>query len=364
MSPPSRIRQLHDAGVSVWLDDLSRRLLDDGVLERYVAQHRVSGVTSNPTIFASALHDRHRYDAGIDDLLANGMRDPRELYLALALGDVGDAARLLRDVHVDSGGRDGYASFECTPDVAHDSGATVRQAVRAWRRVAAPNLMVKVPATPAGMVAIEQLTASGINVNVTLIFSADQYERAARAYQRGIAARAARGESLGTVRSVASVFVSRLDARLLDVAGPGGPSDSIAIANAQAVYMRAQALFAEPAWRRLAARGAHAQRPLWASTAPKTPGFSEVAYVEALAMPDAIVTVPEKTLLAFAAVGIPGVGRPDERRASAVLADAASRGVDLRRIGVELQAAGLRAFGDAYAAALDVLCPAAIGVGS
>ena len=151
----SRIRQLHDAGVSVWLDDLSRPLLDDGVLERYVTEDALSGVTSNPSIFAAALRSSDRYDAPIERLLAGGLTDPAALFFALALRDVGDAAELLRETYERSDGRDGYVSFECTPDVAHDTEATVRQATEVWVRVDAPNLMIKVPATDAGIVAID-----------------------------------------------------------------------------------------------------------------------------------------------------------------------------------------------------------------
>jgi transaldolase len=200
----SRIRQLNDIGVSVWLDDLSRALLEDGVLQRYVAEHRLSGVTSNPTIFAAALAADDRYDDQLDELLAGGLRDPQALFFALALRDVGGAADLLRGTYDRTDARDGYVSFEWTPDVAHDTRATVRQALDVWDRVDAPNLMVKVPATDAGIDAIEELTFSGVNVNVTLLFSATRYEQGARACQRGIARRAAGGQPVDRVRSVAA----------------------------------------------------------------------------------------------------------------------------------------------------------------
>src|SRR3712207_5992883 len=164
MTTMSRIRRLHDAGVSVWLDDLSRPLLDDGVLERYVTEHGLSGVTSNPTIFAAALRGSGRYDEPLADLVAGGLDEPRAMFFSLALSDGDEAGTLLRGPYAGSDGRDGYVSFECTPDVADDARAPVRQAQEVWGRVAAPTLMIKVPATDAGILAIEQLSAAGINV--------------------------------------------------------------------------------------------------------------------------------------------------------------------------------------------------------
>jgi transaldolase len=354
MTTKSRLRQLHDAGVSVWLDDLSRPLLEDGVLERYVAEHGLSGVTSNPSIFAAALRDSDRYEARIERLLAGGLTDPAALFLALALRDVGDAADLLRDTYERSAGRDGYVSFECTPDVAHDTEATVRQASEVWVRVDEPNLMIKVPATDAGIVAIEQLTAAGINVNVTLLFSVGRYEQAARAYQRGLARRAGRGEPVDRLRSVASVFVSRVDAKVEQTLGEDSeaPPGAFGIANAHVIHQRALELFAEPGWQALVAQGGQWQRPLWASTAPKNADLRDVAYVEALALPDTVVTVPEKTLLAFADHGEPRLASDDGHRAKWIGEALARERVDLEVVGEELETAGVRAFADAYAEVL------------
>jgi transaldolase len=348
----SRLRALHEQGVSVWLDDLSRALLDSGTLERYVAEHAVSGVTSNPTIFARALRGDERYRGRLAALVDRGLRDPRALFYALALADVHDAARLLRDTYERSGGRDGYVSFECTPDVAHDASATVRQAQHVWERVDAPNLMIKVPATTAGIEAIEELTAEGINVNVTLLFAAGRYEAAARAYQRGIERRVRAGGPVDHVRSVASVFVSRVDSLVAQRLGESPVRGSVAIANARAIHRRAMAIFDEPAWDAMRARGASWQRPLWASTAPKTLALADVAYVEALALADTIVTVPEKTLVAFADHGVPRLADGDGEEHSAALAAAARAGEDLDAIGAVLEAAGLRAFSDAYSEAI------------
>jgi transaldolase len=347
MTTKSRIRQLHDAGVSVWLDDLSRPLLQDGTLARLVTEHAVSGVTSNPAIFAAALRAGDRYDPQLDRLLAAGTTDPRALFFALALQDVGDAARLLRPTYDRSGGRDGFVSFECTPDVAHDTPATVEQARWARGRVAEPNLMIKVPATDAGIAAIEELTAEGVSVNVTLLFGASRYEQAARAYLRGLERRVQRGEPIDGLRSVASFFVSRIDARVDELAEQPG-TRSAAIAAAQLAFVRARELFSGPAWRALEARGAHPQRPLWASTAPKTERLADVAYVEALALPGTIVTVPAATLAAFADHGRPRPATVDEAGARRTLAALAVGGIDPESVAGHLEVAGLRSFAAAY----------------
>src|SRR5919199_3171894 len=207
----SRVRALDALGVSVWLDDLSRGLLESGTLERYVAEHALSGVTSNPTIFARALRGDGRYGERAARLAGAGVRDPRALFFALALADVGDAAQLLRETYERTGGRDGYVSFQCTPDVADDAAATVRQAEDVWPRGGVPNLMIKGPATAAGIEAIEQLTAEGINVNVTLLFGAERYEQAARAYRRGIERRGGAGAPEARMGSVSAVVVWRGD---------------------------------------------------------------------------------------------------------------------------------------------------------
>ena len=351
-SPHSPVQALHDAGVSIWLDDLSRRLLDTGTLQRYIARHAVSGVTSNPAIFAAALADADRYAPRIRALRSRGARDPRALFFSLALDDVADAARLLRPTFEASSGRDGYVSFECTPDVADDAAATVRQARYVWERVDAPNLMVKVPGTDAGMTAIEELTFQGINVNVTLLFAPGRYEAAARAYRRGLERRLAGGEPVHGIRSVASVFVSRVDAHVESLLGPASPEQSIAIANAHVIHQRAQRIFSGIGWDELAAAGAAWQRPLWASTATKNPAYRDVLYVESLAIPGTIVTVPEKTLLAFADHGRPEVAEIDDRRTAEVLATLEQRGLSLDAIGDTLLAAGLEGFGAAYDAVM------------
>jgi transaldolase len=346
----SAVMRLHEAGVSVWLDDLSRPLLDEGTLAGHVAAHGVSGVTCNPTIFARALRGSDRYD---DQLGRARSRDPRALYFELALEDVRQAAALLHPTYVESGGRDGYVSFECTPDVAHDARATVRQALAVRRRVPAPNLMVKVPGTRAGMRAIEALTAAGINVNVTLLFTARSCERAARAYTRGMRRRAAAGEDVARVRSAASVFVSRIDAAV-DALLPLGASlrGRAGIATALAIDLRRRELLAEPGWRDVAAAGGRPQRALWASTAPKDPAYPDVMYLEALALADSILTVPEPTLLAYADHGSARIAAAAPPDVAGALRELSARGIDLERIGARLLTEGLERFSSDFDGAL------------
>jgi transaldolase len=210
----TRLHALHDAGVSIWLDTLSRELLDSGDFARLIADHAVTGATSNPTIFAKAIIGSDRYDEQLRAAVAAGMRDPQELFFELALDDVRRAADLLRPTYDESERRDGFVSFECTPDLADDSEATVEQALELWDRLARPNVMIKVPATEAGVPAIEELTARGVNVNVTLLFSVARYEQVIDAYMGGLERRLAAGQPIDAIASVASFFVSRIDSKV------------------------------------------------------------------------------------------------------------------------------------------------------
>ena len=297
----NRLQALHDAGVSIWLDNLSRDLLDSGAFAALISECAVTGATSNPTIFAKAITGSDRYDDQLHDLVASGIDDPQELFFQLALDDVRRAADLLRPSYDQSDGRDGFVSFECTPDLAHDTGGTIEQAVELWGRLARPNVMIKVPATDAGIPAIEELTARGVNVNVTLLFSIARYEQVIDAYVAGIERRAAAGEPIDAISSVASFFVSRVDAKVDALLPAGSPlRGRVAIANAHRAYARYVDRFNDEPWRTLSEAGAHPQRPLWASTGTKDPGYSDVLYVEMLTAPDVVNTMPEATLRAFA----------------------------------------------------------------
>jgi transaldolase len=350
MTPNPNLRRLHDAGVSIWLDTISRELLDSGDFARLIRDDSVTGATSNPTIFAKAITGSDRYDGQLQRLAADGQRDLRELFFALALDDVRAAARELRAAHDDSDGVDGFISFECTPDLADDTEATIAQASDLWQRLDQPNVMIKVPGTAAGLPAIEELTRRGVNVNITLLFSIERYQEVIDAYLRGLTARAAAGEPLAGIASVASFFLSRIDtkvdARLADDSPLRG---RVAIASARVAYQRYLAAFAGPEWERLRALGARPQRPLWASTGTKNPDYSDTLYVSELIGPEVINTMPEPTLRAFADHG--EVARTldvDPAGAEATLTAAAAAGIDLPAITAELEREGVRSFCDSY----------------
>jgi transaldolase len=334
------LRRLHDAGVSIWLDTLSRELLDTGAFERLVRDFAVTGATSNPTIFAKAITGSDRYDDQLSAAVEAGVRDPRELFFQLALEDVRRAADILRPAYDEAAGRDGFVSFEVTPDLADDTEATIAQALELWGRLDRPNVMIKVPATEAGVPAIEELTARGVNVNVTLLFSVERYGEVIEAYLTGLERRVERGEALEGIASVASFFVSRVDAK----AGAG-----IAIANAHRAYGMYLGRFRGERWEALRRAGAAPQRPLWASTGTKDPAYRDVMYVEGLIAPGTVNTMPEKTLHAFADHGEVGPSlSADLTEADRVLAQAADEGIDLAALTAELEREGVQSFCASY----------------
>src|SRR5215217_7057515 len=351
----NRLESLHDAGVSIWLDTLSRELLETGALATLIAESAVTGATSNPTIFARAISGSDRYDEQLRTLVASGVREPQELFFELALDDVGRAADLLRPAYEASGGRDGFVSFECTPDLAHDTAATVEQALGLWRRLARPNAMIKVPATDAGVPAIEELTARGVNVNVTLLFSLARYEQVIDAYVAGLEQRVREGLPTEAIASVASFFISRIDAKAdARLAAGSKLRGRVAIANAHRAYGRYRERFADERWSSLRRAGGRPQRPLWASTGTKDPAYSDVLYVEELIAPDVINTMPESTLHAFADHGdADHEPIPDPATAAALLRKAAVAGVDLDAITAELEREGVRSFCASYRELLD-----------
>jgi transaldolase len=346
----NRLERLREAGVSIWLDTLSRELLETGVFERMVRDCAVSGATSNPTIFAKAITGSDRYDQQLRALSAAGVRDPQELFFALGLDDIRAAADLLRERYEGSGGTDGFLSFECTPDLADDTAATIEQALDLWTRLERPNVMIKVPATAAGVPAIEELTALGINVNVTLLFAVDRYEQVIDAYLTGLERRAGAGAPLERVSSVASFFVSRVDTKADAQLPPESPLlGQVAIANAHRAYGLYLDRFDGERWSALQSSGARPQRPLWASTGTKNPTYSDVLYVERLAAPGVINTMPEKTLRAFADHGnLGGTMEDNLDDAERLLAQAEHAGLDLARITTELEREGVHAFCDSY----------------
>ncbi len=351
----NRLATLHEAGVSIWLDSLSRELLETGAFTRLIADCSVTGATSNPAIFAKAITGSDRYDDQLRALAADGVSDPQELFFALALDDVRSAADDLRPTYDDTGGRDGFVSFECTPDLADDAGATVEQALVLWRRLDRPNVMIKVPATEAGIGAIEELTAHGVSVNVTLLFSVARYEQVVDAYITGLERRIAAGHPVDEIASVASFFVSRVDAEADPALDDGSPlRGAVAIANARLAYAHYRERFTDDRWLAVHDAGANAQRPLWASTGTKDPAYSDVLYVEELIAADVVNTMPETTLHAFADHG--DATRPfdwDPTAAEQTIRAAGQSGVDLAAITAALEAAGVAAFCESYRELLD-----------
>jgi transaldolase len=294
----SRLHQLSALGQSVWIDFLSRELLESGALARTVAGDAVVGVTSNPTIFAKALSDGGAYD----EQIAVSGGDATSVFLELAMRDVATACDVLRPVWDRTEGHDGYVSIEVDPNFAYDTTATITQATHFHEAIARPNLLVKIPATDAGVPAIEEMTARGYAINVTLIFSLSRHRQVAEAYLRGLERLVASGGDPSRVHSVASFFVSRVDTetdRRLAELGRNDLSSRLGIANAKLAYQQYNALFHGERWDDLAARGATPQRCLWASTSVKDPSLRDTLYVEELIGPETISTMPEETIRAF-----------------------------------------------------------------
>jgi transaldolase len=294
----TRLERLSALGQSVWIDFLSRDLIESGGLARAIAEDAVVGVTSNPSIFGKALARGSAYDAQI----ASTDGDPTSVFHALAMRDVATACDLLRPVWETTRGRDGYVSIEVDPALAADTSGSIAQAVDFHEAIDRPNLLVKIPATDAGVPAIEEMTASGYSINVTLIFSLNRHRQVAEAYLHGLERLIAAGGDPGRVHSVASFFVSRVDSETDGRLAARGRDDlrgRLAIANAKLAYQQYKELFSGTRWEALAARGATRQRCLWASTSTKDPSYRDTLYVEELIGPDTITTMPEETIAAF-----------------------------------------------------------------
>jgi transaldolase len=335
-------KQLHDLGQSLWLDNITRGLLTSGTLARYIAEYSVTGLTSNPTIFDKAIKESNFYDDAIHDKAAAG-KSGEDLFFELALEDLTQAADLFRPVHDATAGVDGWVSLEVSPLLADDTAGTIEAAAGLHWRAQRPNLFIKIPGTAAGVPAIEETIFAGVPVNVTLLFSCAQYLAAAEAYIRGIERRVAAGLD-PKVQSVASIFVSRWDTAVQDkVAAP--LRNRLGIAVARRSYRAYRELLASPRWRRLADAGARPQRLLWASTGTKDPKAPDTLYVEALAAPGTVNTMPEATLLAYADHGkMSGELAPTGGDAEALLAEFTGAGVDLVALAGQLQREGAGAF--------------------
>jgi len=345
------LRQLNASGQSVWYDNIQRAMLASGELRRLVEDDDLRGVTSNPSIFEKAIAGSHDYDTAIRQLLGSRPAiDSRELFFELAIDDIRAAADVLQPVYRASEGRDGFISLEVSPDLADDTQATVREARELFARLDRPNVMIKVPATRAGVPAVEELIADGIHINVTLLFAVERYIEVAEAYCRGLARRLDCGQPIDRIASVASFFVSRVDSALDPLLAERAPElvGRIAIANAKLAYREATRLFGQ-AFAPLAAAGARPQRLLWASTSTKNPAYRDTLYVEELIGPDTVNTVPPATYSAFRDHGIvaPTLAR-DIDAAAAAIERLPQLGIDLAAVTAQLEADGVAAFAKSF----------------
>jgi transaldolase len=348
---PTPLQQLHDHGQSVWIDYLSRPFVEDGELARLIEQG-VRGVTSNPTIFQGAIAEGDAYDEQLREVLQSE-DEPKEIFLALATRDIQAACDELRPVHDEGGGQDGWVSLEVDPNLAHDTERTIEEAARLSELVDRPNLLVKIPATQEGLPAIEETIARGIPVNVTLIFSLERHRAVAEAYVRGLQRLVEGGGDPGRIASVASFFVSRVDTeadkRLDELGGHDELKGKLAIANAKLAYQTYKEVFSGPAWEELAAKGATAQRCLWASTSTKNPEYRDVLYVEELIGPDTVNTMPRETAEAFDDHGeVRDTLEEDVEGARKLLDDLKEAGVDYDDVVAVLEREGVEKFAKSF----------------
>ena len=343
-------QQLHELGQSLWIDNISRETLRDGSLAALISDYSVTGLTSNPTIFEKAMGQGDAYDDAIARMAREG-RSTEDLFFALAVEDLQNAADLFAPVHEATGGVDGWVSLEVSPLLVNDTRGTIQAAASLHAQAARKNLFIKIPGTPEGIPAIEEAIHLGIPINVTLLFSREHYLAAAEAYMKGIERRLNDGKS-PLVESVASLFVSRWDTGVKETVSPGY-QNRLGIAIAMRTYKAYRDLLASERWQRLAAAGAHPQRLLWASTGTKHPAAPAALYVEALAAPDTVDTMPEKTLKAFAAQGHVGEPMPvDGGYAERVLDEFRREGIDIDALAARLQQEGGESFAKSWHALL------------
>ena len=335
-------RQLHELGQSIWLDNITRQILDDGTLKRYIGDYSVTGLTSNPSIFDKAIGGSDAYDAGIRKK-ANAGQSGEALFIELALEDLRRAADLFKPAHDSTQGVDGWVSMEVSPLLAYDTVGTIAAARQIHDQAGKPNLYVKIPGTPEGLPAIEESIFAGVPINVTLLFSSEQCVAAANAWARGIERRIEAGLD-PHISSVASLFVSRWDKAVADQV-PDSMHNALGIAVSGRAYHAYRELLDSPRWRKLVEAGAQPQRLLWASTGTKDPKASDTLYITALAAPNTINTIPEKTLHALAEHGhLHGVMATDGSEAEVTLSAFEKAGVDLEALALKLQKDGAQAF--------------------
>jgi transaldolase len=351
--PDSNLHKLSALGQSVWIDYLSRDLLETGKLERMMREDAVVGVTSNPTIFQKAIAGGNRYDEQLKEVLDSGEDDPKEIFLQLSSRDIAAACDLLKTVWDDGKGLDGYVSWEVDPTLAYDRDATIAEARRLHEWIERSNLYVKIPATEPGLGAIEEMTSEGRNINVTLIFSLERHKAVMEAYIRGLERLVENGGDPSTVHSVASFFVSRVDTetdKRLDAAGGHDElKGKLGVANAKLAYQNYLETFSGPRWDALEAKGATKQRCLWASTSTKNPEYRDVLYVEELIGPATVNTMPEETIDAFQDHGqVAETLTEDVDAAGKLLDDLAAAGVDYDDVVDVLEREGVQKFSDSF----------------
>ena len=353
----NRLREIEALGQSIWIDNISRQLLEDGIMARLVEEDGISGVTSNPTIFEKAMGHSDRYDDAFRETL-DETDDPQEIFERLAYGDIRDAADLLRPTFDRTEGRDGYVSFEVPASLAFNADKTIEAAQRYKAEIDRPNVLIKVPGTGDGVRAFEELTALGVNVNVTLLFAVERYEAIAEAFLTGLERHVQAGGSIDTSASVASFFVSRVDTKVdkaLEGTGRDDLKGKAAVANARIAYESFQRIFRGPRWEGLAAKGARVQRPLWASTSTKNPDYPDTLYVDDLIGPDTVNTMPDQTIQAARdhATAQRTVDK-DVEDAHKLIDDVKAAGVDFDKIVMqELVDEGVKSFGDSYDSLLE-----------
>jgi transaldolase len=376
------LRELARHGQSVWYDSLRRGILVSGELARYIEDDGLTGLTTNPAIYEKAIAGSRDYDAELSTLLSREDLDAKAIYEELAFHDIQAAADLLRPVYERTARRDGYVSLEVSPSVARDANASLAEARRLWRALGRENVMIKVPGTQEAFPAIRQLLSEGVNVNVTLLFSREAYARVAEAHLAALVDRASRGEDLSRLASVASFFVSRVDALvdgLLEKVRASSPVAAVreraealrgrvAIANAKLAYQDWRALMTSPRWARLSALGARPQRLLWASTSTKNPSYRDVMYVEQLIGPETVDTMPPATFDAFRDHGrVRSTLEADVEGARAAMAELAALGISIDDVTDRLLADGLRLFTEPFGkllAAIEARRAAAAGAGA
>jgi transaldolase len=356
----NHLREIEAEGQAVWLDNISRALIEDGELERLVREDGISGVTSNPSIFDKAFGDSDRYDEGLRECAEKDM-SPRDTFFELGFRDIRDGCDILRGVFDETEGKDGYVSFELPPELADDAQGSVEQAKAIKAKIDRPNVLIKVPGTEAGVEAFEELTAAGVNVNVTLLFDVKRYEKVAEAYIRGVERRVEAGEPVDKASSVASFFVSRVDGKvdkkLDEIGGHDELKGKAAVANARIAYESFKRLFSGERWEKLAEKGAAVQRPLWASTSVKNDAYPDTMYVDELIGPDTVNTMPDATI--EAARDHATVARTvdkDLEAAHKLIDDIKEAGVDFEEIvGRELVDEGVEAFAKAFDSMIDTI---------